>query len=594
MLRHCLAAALLIVFTTTCHGSEFFKLKIQNNYRLFQDGSTERYLADLRNYLNCASKTIPFDGERCGTLKRFKKCRDNQNCYPNLRSGRKTNPYSDRYLTKQHRFRKGYAWPKHARIRIEIPKNLGTHSCRWRFSNRTIAQKNCKPIAIRVPYRFAHSEDGFNELSYSIRVSLDILKKGVVINTHSKQFSGRDYLIVVLGDSFASGEGNPHLNRTSNWPAEWQDYRCNRSAFNYSQIASAWLAASNPQHSFTVVDLSCSGAEIYDGVIRRSYQGRVTGRQLREQFGAIEDIKRIPGRVGTRPLPTQLKQAVRNLRKRDSSGQYLVRTPDVVILSLGGNDMGFGELVRRFIFEDCGSACQAEIVSEKSKEEKDCNPNNYVSESRLFRSWSCLGKGLSELNEELASRLRARHVLTMDYLNPLFDRKGRLCMSEPNHKAVVSGWLRNLAKFIGAPVELSQSEINFAFYKFLVPLRKKAKAAVSEINRSNQHTKWEYVSFDPKKDFFFERRGFCAQDGSWFHNYNDSLARLGILIRDPLSKFQSRISTGMLHPNAYGHFNVSQLLLDRLITLKIFRQERLARKASARKFLEEGLVALEE
>jgi hypothetical protein len=79
-----------------------------------------------------------------------------------------------------------------------------------------------------------------------------------------------DLFIVSLGDSAASGEGNPdHLHGIGG--DEWQDPRCHRSA--KSGMARAAAALETPQRSVTFVSFACSGAEIehildtqYDGI----------------------------------------------------------------------------------------------------------------------------------------------------------------------------------------------------------------------------------------------------------------------------------------------------------------------------------------
>ena len=86
----------------------------------------------------------------------------------------------------------------------------------------------------------------------------------------------RDILIVSMGDSLASGEGNPdvpgrydysidrYLNVTTKTvrTAQWKDRRCHRSATSGPARAAEALEASSPHTSVTFVSVACSGAEI--------------------------------------------------------------------------------------------------------------------------------------------------------------------------------------------------------------------------------------------------------------------------------------------------------------------------------------------
>ena len=119
----------------------------------------------------------------------------------------------------------------------------------------------------------------------------------------------RDLLIVSLGDSVASGEGN--IDR----PGHWNDQRCHRSARAGPVLAARQFELADPQTSVTLVNLACSGAGLAAGVLGPS--------------GGAE--------AGPAPVPAQIA-AARTL----TAG----RTIDAVVITAGANDIGFSRIAR--------------------------------------------------------------------------------------------------------------------------------------------------------------------------------------------------------------------------------------------------------
>ncbi len=110
----------------------------------------------------------------------------------------------------------------------------------------------------------------------------------------------KDLLVVGLGDSFSSGEGNPDVPAKMKWTssvaqdplvqnpmdplasepsyiplrkadgdyfaAQWIDRACHRSAYSYQTRAALQLALNDPQRAVTFLGYACSGAEINEGL----------------------------------------------------------------------------------------------------------------------------------------------------------------------------------------------------------------------------------------------------------------------------------------------------------------------------------------
>ncbi len=125
-------------------------------------------------------------------------------------------------------------------------------------------------------------------------------------------------LMVALGDSYASGEGNPR--NVESWLTEggllsrftpyWDDDPCNRSTRGAPAQAALALEQSSPKTSVTLVDVACSGATVAAGVL-----GPFAA--VGQSKSQIEQVRQI---IGDRQI-------------------------DLVTLSVGGNDVGFASVL---------------------------------------------------------------------------------------------------------------------------------------------------------------------------------------------------------------------------------------------------------
>lgn len=142
----------------------------------------------------------------------------------------------------------------------------------------------------------------------------------------------RNILVVALGDSYASGEGNPRNvdvwvrnGMAGSFEPYWDDDQCRRSARGAPAQAALLLERSSPSTSVTLVDVSCSGTTANQGILGPQLSASVARSQV-EQVQAI---------VGSREV-------------------------DLVTLSVGGNDVGFAS-----VLEACalGTDCPVRAAS---------------------------------------------------------------------------------------------------------------------------------------------------------------------------------------------------------------------------------------
>jgi Tol biopolymer transport system component len=163
------------------------------------------------------------------------------------------------------------------------------------------------PNDCRFSYRF--DEEG----TYEVTVEVE-REDGTAVGSKTQQVVVQDFLLVSLGDSVASGEGNPDLPQTGG-PERWQNQQCHRSAFAGPAQAALQVEQADAKTSVTFLHLACSGAKVDEGVL-----------------GGYRGIE--PGSL----LPPQVDQM------RDLVGQ---REIDAVLVSVGANDVQFSTLIFR-------------------------------------------------------------------------------------------------------------------------------------------------------------------------------------------------------------------------------------------------------
>lgn len=182
-----------------------------------------------------------------------------------------------------------------------------------------------------------------------------------------------DFLLVSLGDSYASGEGNPDRQRSTEigidgatsgqQAAVWMDERCHRSAWAGPLQAGLRLArepvtkfaassdrlAVSVSGAYTVASVACSGATIEKGVIGR-YAGRLSLAELARNDRRVRDeLSYYFERM--QDLETQTKQ-IRSLLADQGKSQWTKKSDiDALVISTGGNDVYFAELLTSMVLE---------------------------------------------------------------------------------------------------------------------------------------------------------------------------------------------------------------------------------------------------
>jgi lysophospholipase L1-like esterase len=247
-----------------------------------------------------------------------------------------------------------YVLPTSHQVEFRVkPRQAGTlvseFNCEWRVNGGTATTSPCdEPVVLDIPY-----PDGGT-------VSVNVPDEEPV----SRIVKIKDLLIVGLGDSFGSGEGNPDVPVTlaadrrykNQYPlrarndgqgnAQWTDETCHRSLYSHQLRAALQIAIENPAASVTFMGYACSGAGVDEGLLEpQEYVDYVN-------TGTSESLSIRAKSGGKRD--TQLYRLLADLcREKPEKDDGLWRCPnnsfrrpvDYMFLSIGGNDMGFSDLV---------------------------------------------------------------------------------------------------------------------------------------------------------------------------------------------------------------------------------------------------------
>jgi lysophospholipase L1-like esterase len=203
----------------------------------------------------------------------------------------------------------------------------------------------------------------------------------------ASDIDARDLLVVSIGDSVASGEGNP------DGPGpRWLEKRCHRSLQSGAALAAQAVELGDRHSAVSFVPLACSGATIDEGLL-----GPYDGVQKNAAKG---------------PLPPQVDVLA-----------DLTRPVDALLISVGANDVNFGSFVRFCAFV-------------KNCLNRRFDPDHPLSEARTgFATAQAVERHavatLPGLYEELAKRLAGQvapeNVIVVEYFDPLRDAGGQLC-----------------------------------------------------------------------------------------------------------------------------------------------------------------------
>jgi hypothetical protein len=187
-------------------------------------------------------------------------------------------------------------------------------------STAGVTPSNCRYISIPAPA----------EGTYPAKLTVWGVRGEVSVATAS--VTARDHLILTMGDSYFSGEGNPDRNLA--WDNITADFFvndiCHTSHINGPEFFASALEQGSSKSSVTFRNYACSGATVLYGLY---------GSQPR---GPLPDQLQ----------PPQLQRMQSDLCINGDCALYGAKEPvDALLISIGGNDLGFGDVIRNSIQE---------------------------------------------------------------------------------------------------------------------------------------------------------------------------------------------------------------------------------------------------
>ncbi|MEZ5297063.1 MAG: hypothetical protein R2697_12535 [Ilumatobacteraceae bacterium] len=395
---------------------------------------------------------------------------------------------------------------------------------------------------------------------------------GGVPTTSVQTIFPRDHVIVAMGDSGASGEGNPdylHADFTAGgfgsvvFEPKWNDEQCHRSALAGPAQAALRLEQRDPHSSVTFVHTACSGARITRGILG-TYQGiEPTKARLDcddpnlanpyregETFFFVQPDPALDAPTPDDPacLPSQLDQVEQILGDRQI---------DIVNVLIGINDLSFSKVAFSCLADDDCSTDRSTFLRDRNNRMITATEFLAPRKAQLPDRYRALSDALMtrlDLREaDPSASIPAGHVFYNEYPNATIADDGvTVCASnEKSFTGTFPAWARTaLDGFLtGLTVDpdagtISQPEWTWAgaaITDFLNSARNDAVAAANEVYPGR-------FSAVTGSHAAFTGHGYCARD-KWFRSVLESL----LYQRDP---------EGSLHPNRAGHFYAYALPLE--------------------------------
>jgi lysophospholipase L1-like esterase len=255
-------------------------------------------------------------------------------------------------------------------------------------------------------------------------------------------------IVVGLGDSLASGEGNPDVPVQNGKPAQWENRRCDRSNKSFESQVADRLKNRNPNTPVKFLYLACSGASIVKGLL-----------------GPYAGIN-----PSNPDLPAQVTEAKRLVGDQKA---------DAVLLSIGVNDLEFGAVA---------------FFCASSGKNGYCPDNKYKN-----------GLTLSQWMAQQLKELPGRFDRLAEALKPLVADDRVFINEYPDLVSMSPTELCKLIHFrpgyVYGDYEIKAKEIDWLYHQFYLPLN----AVIHEAA-----VKHGWTAIEPPEAF--HDHGYCTND----------------------------------------------------------------------------------
>jgi PKD domain/GDSL-like Lipase/Acylhydrolase len=299
-----------------------------------------------------------------------------------------------------------------------------------------------------------------------------------------------DDLVVSIGDSFASGEGNPDVPGVCGLfgchpQPRWQNRDCHRSAWAGPSRAAIHLENHFRHSAVTFVHLACSGATTMNGLLRGYKGAEWDGHRVISQ---VRSIRRLVTRNG--------------------------RKIDALLISIGGNDVGFDQIVQQCVlFRDCGRGVLPFSIHKR-----------FLARLSLFRA------RLNQLNRCLTSHQLGACPKGRHGLGIAPQRIHITQYPDVGEYLGAHGRYRYCHSYAG----ISHSEFRWAINKIYKVLNRHTKRAAHRLG-------WHFIGGIKRAT---RGHGICQSSSkSWFRKLNESVRIQGLTNGVPM---------GWFHPDHKG------------------------------------------
>ena len=211
------------------------------------------------------------------------------------------------------------------------------------------------------------------EGNYKATLSVPVSRQ-VGTRTYTTDLNIHDLVIVSMGDSYASGEGNPVKRASNIYATKWayspdkamavENAAAHRSPYAASAVMAMTYQREHPHVAVTYVSVAITGATIPDGMLNpttRIKNSLAEGqREIKKQFVSI---------------PAEVDEA------KSILGNHPV---GLLTLSIGGNDMGFAGIIKK-LFADVNGVLFGNILS-NLKESAAAMPNRFAALGSAIQS----------------------------------------------------------------------------------------------------------------------------------------------------------------------------------------------------------------
>ncbi len=347
----------------------------------------------------------------------------------------------------------GYLEPMTADVILNAD-GIDSEKCEWRIDDTVVEEKTCKgAVAHNVKYSGSHE------------IKLTPSNGAPLTST----IALKDILIVSFGDSFSSGEGNPEKKVTlvdypfSNYTnssggqefpvrmplylvkdnpdefyktraPQWTNTQCHRSLYSQHTKAALQYALEHPHLTVTFLNYSCTGAEVYEGILNAWWGRDDIDHQYYDDAPQLVKALRDLCKDSEPYKNTEWAFRGRGQDKKYNSKPAdfpectsFVRRPDVVLLSIGGNDVGFARMIANAALAAMPNARAANWVYgiwRWAARPQSFKTGLKLANDRISLRYKALD-GMLRKYLEVASK----KVILTAYPQLAYDENGKLCVS---------------------------------------------------------------------------------------------------------------------------------------------------------------------